>query len=372
MSPGRVFLFAGGGTGGHLYPGLAIWEQLAALDPHARAIFLCSDRAIDARILSAAGVDFIVNPAKPLALRPRGLLRFLNSWGRAVREARGVIRRARTGGPVEVVAMGGFVAAPVVQAARAERAPVTLVNLDAVPGKANRWIAGRAQSAYTMFHVEQTTFSRAWTVVPPIVRRGAVSDLTPQQARSAAGLDPERPTLMVTGGSQGAASINRFVMELVRSQAAVLSREGWQILHQTGWDDNAEVEHAYRDAGVRAVVTKFVGAMGTWWRAATLAVARAGAGNVAEAWANATPAVFLPYPYHRDQHQKANARRLVEAGGALVLEDRIEAEANLAAHGAAVSALLTSPAGIGAMRERLRGLGPADGAERVARGLLGI
>ena len=143
----RVILFAGGGTGGHIFPALAIAERL---DAASRRVFICSDRAPDAEILRKERADFRVIPAKPFGVRPRALVMFLRSWGPSVRAARAIIRQSRAGGAeATVVAMGGFVAAPVAQAARAEGVPVLLVNMDAVPGKANRWIARRAARVVT-------------------------------------------------------------------------------------------------------------------------------------------------------------------------------------------------------------------------------
>lgn len=375
---GRVFLFAGGGTGGHIYPGLAIAEALGRLAPAAgrgavEAKFLCSDRGIDARILSQAGVAFFAVAAKPLGLRPRTLVRFLRGWGPTIRSARAEVRAARARGlEPAVVAMGGFVAAPCAQAARAERCPLWLVNLDAVPGKANRWIAGRVAPGKLLTSAPVgSAFARSWRVVPPIVRAGtALSAMTRAEARTGLGLNPQTPTLMVSGGSQGAASVNLLMAALARSRPGALS--GWQVLHQSGEDDNTALENAYTVAGVKAVVTRFVSAMGVWWRAADLAVGRCGAGTVAEAWANGVPAVFLPYPFHRDQHQRANAAPLVSAGAAVVCDDLVSAEANLPVAGAVIADLLTDGARREGMRQSAERLGPADGAERVARALLGL
>lgn len=372
--PDAVVLFAGGGTGGHIYPGLAIAEHLAALArARGRTLscrFICSDRAIDRAILEREQAEFEPSPAKPLATRPMGLLRFIRAWGPAVRHARRAIATARATAVhrdrVHLVAMGGFVAAPAAQAARVERCPITLVNLDAAPGKANRWIARRAGSAFTTFPVA-AHYAREWRSIPPIVRSAAVDPRSPAEARAALGLDASRPTLMITGGSQGAGSINRFLAALAREQPGTLA--GWQVLHQTGDDDNAALADAYARAGVPARVEKFVPGIGLWWRAADLAIARAGAGSVAEAWANAVPTLFLPYPWHKDQHQRLNAQPLVAAGAAALGTDLIEPAANVRELGPALAHLLQTHAARQAMADALARLGPADGAPRVAQSL---
>lgn len=366
-------LFAGGGTGGHIFPALAVAEALLAMRPGVQARFLCSSRPLDAQILSAqrvagAPAEFAAVPAQPFGLRPRAAIRFLASWGGAVRAGREEIRAARARGPVIVAAFGGFVAAPVVQAARAERVPTLMVNLDAIPGKANRWIARHASRVLTAAPAQGTS----WTQIRPIVRSASVTDRTPADCRAACGLDASVPVLLITGGSQGAGSINTFMGAFVREHASAIS--GWQILHQTGKDGADEMRAAYAAAGVRASVTPFITAMGLAWGAADAAVGRAGAGTVAEAWANRVPTLFLPYPYHKDQHQKFNAMPLVSTGAALLATDHIDASANMRDAGLLLASLLTNEQTQEGPRTKIRAalaaLGPADGAATVATQIL--
>jgi UDP-N-acetylglucosamine--N-acetylmuramyl-(pentapeptide) pyrophosphoryl-undecaprenol N-acetylglucosamine transferase len=378
---GHSFIFAGGGTGGHLYPGLAIATELGARAERsggtARCVFVCSNRPLDAEILGKAGVEFIVNPARPIGLRPKALTKFLWTWGRSVREARQVIQAERgTHERVTIVAMGGFVAAPVVQAARVERVPVLLVNLDAVPGKANRLIARRATKAPLGLGAYSATmvaaaYAKKWITVPPVVRREVRMPRDAATCRVSLGLDASRPVLMVTGGSQGARSLNEFVCAFAQTETGrrVLVEGGWQVLHQTGKGEDAAAARAYQAAGIDAVVVPFSDRMGEWWGAADVAIARSGAGNVAEVWATRTPTLFLPYPYHRDDHQKHNARVLVESGGAVLCTDHINAAENLKLHAGALSEVLASSNRRATMKAALEQLGPADGAERVAKAL---
>ena len=300
MTPGRtLFVFMGGGTGGHLFPGLAIAERLReAMGERADFLFLCSDRAVDREILSeervgGAPVTFEPLPAKPLVMRPAGLVRFVGSWGPSVRAARAFLGHAKGAEyeRVRAVAMGGFVAAPASQAARAERVDLTLVNLDAVPGKANRWIAKRAQRVLTAVDAGPAD----WQRIGPIIRRAALAPGPAAECRTRLGLEPEAPVLLVTGASQGARSLNELMMALASERAGAIA--GWQVLHQTGAQGEGSIEEmraAYAAAGVRAIVQPFVREMGVWWGAAELALARAGAGIVAEVRANRVPAVFAP------------------------------------------------------------------------------
>ncbi|GMV26673.1 MAG: UDP-N-acetylglucosamine--N-acetylmuramyl-(pentapeptide) pyrophosphoryl-undecaprenol N-acetylglucosamine transferase [Phycisphaerae bacterium] len=364
-------IFAGGGTGGHIFPGIAIAESLQSMHgDRADCCFAVSDRPLDAEILRVAGRQFVVIPAAPFSARPRKLLRFVGRWGRAVRTARELIRgmKASCGGGVDVLAMGGFVAAPVVQAARVEKVPVTLVNLDAAPGLANRWIARRAARVCSAMEVEAGQLGTGRVqMVPPIVRRAARAAGTAAECRRMLGLDPNRPTLLVTGASQGARSINAFVAQFAAGRAGLLQQAGWQVIHQTGKGEAAAAEQAYAAAGVPAVVREFIDEMGVAWGAADVAVTRCGAGSVAEAWANAVPSLMMPYPYHKDQHQKKNAQVLVQAGAAVVCDDLIEPGANDRAVGTVLERLMRDPQERERMRRAFGVLGPADGADRIAK-----
>lgn len=364
-SPATI-VFAGGGTGGHLYPALAVAEQVAAVSPSTRCVYLCSPRPIDARILDAEGAEYHVIPAQPLGFHPARLLRFLRAWPSAVRESGRVLTELVRRGPVHVVAMGGFVAAPVVHAARSLRLPVTLVNLDAVPGKANRWMARRAD------RILDAASSNTWPAaetIRPIVRAAAVGSNTggPEECRASLGLDPSMNTLFATGGSQGARTINDLMAVLLRTHRPAF--EGWQVYHQTGEGADAEMQRVYDEAGVPARAVAFCRTMGLAWGAADAAVARCGAGTVGEVWANQVPALFLPYPFHRDQHQKRNAERLVAVGGGVLCRDWVDASRTAAAAGPVLASMLTDQVRRSSMRQALHALGPADGAAAVALAL---
>ncbi len=364
-----TYLFAGGGTGGHLYPALAIAERLIELAPDSRAVFACSTRPLDATILGAerlAGepAAFEAIPAHPFGIRPRVLWRFVTTWGRAVRAGRDMIRARE---PACVVAMGGFVAAPVAQAAVAQRRRLALVNLDAVPGRANRWIARRAGRIFT----GPDAGPASWERVGPIVRRAAMAPAPREECRRRLGLDPSRPTLLVTGASQGARSINQAMSLLTRGRPALFAEGRWQVIHQTGPGEVDAAREAYASAAIPALVAEFLSPMGVAWGAADAGVGRAGAGIVAEAWANGVPMVFMPYPHHRDQHQRANALPLVRAGAAELIEDLADPERTAPALGDALVRVM-DPARRAGMVDALRSLGPVRGAERVAAGLLAM
>jgi UDP-N-acetylglucosamine--N-acetylmuramyl-(pentapeptide) pyrophosphoryl-undecaprenol N-acetylglucosamine transferase len=371
----RSFIFAGGGTGGHIFPALAIAEALRAIAP-VRTTVVCSDRPLDADLLARAVAEhqtdaFVPIAARPFGARPRMLAALARSWGPSLRRVRALIQEERaTGAEVAMVAMGGFVAAPAVQAAHAERCPVALVNLDAVPGLANRWIARRARPRFAVVAAPDTPRGVAWTVTPPIVRRSVLEPIDPREARRSLGLDPDAPTLLVTGGSQGARTINAFMILFSQAHAEALKDQRWQILHQSGADHAEAMTRHYHDLQIPARVEPTFAAMGPAWAAADAAVGRAGAGTVAESWATRTPTLFLPYPYHKDQHQRRNALPLAERGAALLGVDRIDPAANFRDNAPALFALLADSDHRQAIADALARLGPADGADAIARALL--
>ena len=368
--PTRAFIFAGGGTGGHIYPALAIIEQLNALDPNARCEILCSDRPNDRTILEQHDIPFAPLPAKPFGSRPRALIGFVTSWGPSVRQTREAIRRLkRDHGRVTLVAMGGFVAAPGARGARCEKTPVMLVNLDAVPGKANELIARKANTIYTACDIDA---HNDWKRVPPIVRASTTQRMAPADARRAFGLDPNTKTLLITGGSTGAESLNRLLPALVQACSDAFS--GWQIIHQTGKQisdpELNELRSIYADSKIAAWVEHYIDDMGAAYGASDLGIGRCGAGTVAECWGANLPSIFFPYPYHKDQHQLHNAKPLIEIGGAIACRDQIDPETNLREHKDTLCELLIDPDQRAQMRAKLQSLGDPDGAARIARALL--
>ncbi|MFK7885108.1 MAG: glycosyltransferase [Phycisphaerales bacterium] len=354
-------IFAGGGTGGHIYPALAIAEQAREIDPEVGTHFVVSKRPVDASILDPERVAYTPIPACPPIGKPIPALRFALSWIPAVRATKRVLRMHEREGPTVLVAMGGFVCAPAVAAAQSMRLPVVLVNLDAVPGKANRHVSRHAERVWSACATDQN-----WDEVGPIVRKSLTDIASPMEARKRFGLDASTRTFLVTGGSQGAKSINDLMLKLLADHHG--SFDGWQAIHQTGGQhDPAPIRVAYERAGIRAWTDRYIGDMPGAWAAADLSIGRCGAGTVAEAWATRTPAVFFPYPYHADDHQRHNARPLARLGAALVLDDHVEPAKNALDHGSTILALLTDPSRLDALREPALRLPPVDGAAQIAR-----
>lgn len=368
-----TILFAGGGTGGHLFPSLAIAQRLpesVAGDPAValRSHFLCSDRQIDASILQKAGVQFTPLPVKPLPRGPLAAIRFVLSYWKSRSIAKQLIR---TMNAKAIVAMGGFVSGPVVSAARSLGVPVMMVNLDAVPGKANRWLAGKCDHLFTVYPTDQLGTRRV-DLVPMPLRQSCLASGDRASCRAAMGLDPERPVLLVTGASQGAESLNQMMIELLSRVPVQAMLARWQLLHLAGPGRDGDVRKAYEEAGLRHVVLDFCDTMGQAWGAADLAISRAGAGSVAEAVANAVPTVFLPYPHHKDQHQRLNAAPIVEACGAVLFDDHVDPVENADRLQMPIMQIMDNPDRLERMRANLRRIHPGDGATRLAREALDL
>ncbi len=374
----HTVLFAGGGTGGHVYPNVAIVERM--LDANASAEvalasrpsgpelaphFLVSDRPGDARTMEKLGWPFTASPVRPLpsARKPWLAVPFLLAWRRAVKECRALIRERSI---AAVVASGGFVSGPALVAARELGIPRAMINLDAIPGKANRRLHPACTAVFTAFPTALLPGARH---VGLPLRRASIGTGDRRDARARLGLDPDRPVLFVTGATHGAESLIKTMIALAHDARRVGALREWQVLHQVGTFDPAIPRAAYERAGLPAVVVAYLDRMGDAWHAADIAVSRAGAGSVAEAWANATPTVFLPNPYHADGHQRANAEPLVAAGGAVIVTDHIDAERTLAALAPVLGELVADPSKRVAMHDALVHTRPPDGAEALAKWL---
>jgi len=357
------FLFAGGGSGGHISPGLAIAERLLEQDKSAQVIFYCSDRPLDHQMLDAAGHMHHALPILPPGKTPTKLIHFLRSYRQSYRIAK---ERLVDDNIQHVVALGGFVSVPVVRAASSLKIPITLINLDQPPGRANRWIRRSCTRIWSACDLPDHPNFAERVVGKPIRRSTIATDDAPI-CRRALGLDPDRHTLLVTGASQGATSINNFMPIFAEREKELFA--SWQIYHLAG-ANASEIQSAYNQSGVPAKVDIFQEVMAHARGAADLAISRAGANSVAEAAANAVPTLFLPYPYHRDQHQRYNAQNMVEQGGAIIVQDHINPADNMTHLGPPLRELMENASKREMMRQQLQTNLPPDAAETIAKLLL--
>ncbi len=336
---------------------MAILERLAETGDDWQAIFLVSRRPLDGSMLASQQSAFIPLPVQPLTRRPWAWPAWGLNWLASAKQIRCLYERHRS---AVVVCTGGFVSGPAVIEANAMGMPIALVNLDAVMGRANRLLARRASVVFSSYPIN--AWPKARKIGVPL-RRNVLGRGDRATACSRLGLEPDRPTLMICGGSQGAQTINDMMLHLVR-QRAIDSR--WQLVHLTGTADAQGVRQAYARAGMAAVVLAFSDAMGSLWASADLAICRAGANTVAEVWANAVPTIFLPYPFHHDQHQHLNARPLVELGAAKVVEDLIDPQETAKHMAPLLAKLMNDQGGRLKMADLMRQKTPSDGAADVA------
>lgn len=313
MEPGTDphIVIACGGTGGHLYPGLAVAQRLA--DRDVRVTLMVSPKEVDQRGLRCEQRHRVVTIPAVGFSATRGLRFLVQAW-RSYRMARRDFRESR---PDVYLSMGGFTSAPPAWAARAAGLGVVFHEANAVPGRANRWLAQFARRGYLFFPEAACWIRRCATEVVGMPVRDQFQPMDPSACRAGLGLAPNRPVLLVMGGSQGATAINRKLLHA----APLLAKRvpGLQFLHLTGSRDEGWVRDGYRAAGLAAVVRSFLTEMEYALGAADAAVTRAGASSIAELAAMRVPALLIPYPHAADDHQVQNARALERTGAAWFL-----------------------------------------------------
>jgi UDP-N-acetylglucosamine--N-acetylmuramyl-(pentapeptide) pyrophosphoryl-undecaprenol N-acetylglucosamine transferase len=349
---GLSVLIAGGGTGGHVYPGLAVARELMRRRPDATVTFVGTARGLEATIVPREGfsLDLIRSAGlrgKSLAARGRGL----GLLPVSARDAWRVISKRR---PAIVIGVGGYSAGPVVLLAAWRRVPTMVLEQNAVPGVTNRWLARWVDAAAVNYDETLSYFRGKGFVAGNPVRP---EFLAPRPEPEAPGGGRRR--LLVLGGSQGAHAINVAMV----AAAAELVRTGIvELVHQTGPRDVGMVRQEYERRGVPARVEAFLDPVVDAMSAADLIVCRAGATTLAELAALGRPALLVPLPTATDDHQRRNAQ-VVSAAGAAVVVDEIGLSAPVLVH--AVSTLLADAGRLTSMRAAMRQFARPDAAERI-------
>ena len=346
-------LLAGGGTAGHTSPLLATADALRRLDPDIEITCLGTPRGLETRVVPAAGYALELIAPVPMPRRPGAdLVKVPARLRGAVKETLAVFDRVR---PDVVVGYGGYVSVPAYLAARHRKLPLVVHEQNARPGLANKLgarIAGRVAVSFP-----DTPLRHAEYVGLPLRRMisGLDRAASRSEARAFFGLDPDLPTLLVTGGSQGATRLNQAVSGAAES----LAEAGIQVLHVQGKHGGAEPA----PTSLPYVVLDYVDRMDLAYAAADLVVCRAGANSVIEAAATGLPAILVPLPIGNGE-QELNARSIVDAGGALLVAD---ASVNPTWVAATVPALATDPARLQQMSVAAAALVPRDADEKLAR-----
>ncbi len=346
-------LVAGGGTGGHVFPGIALAEEVVGRHPQNDVVFAGTARGLEAEVVPAAG--FPIELIRVQGLKGKGLAALLTGLlvlPRAFLQSLRILRKWR---PDVVVGVGGYASGPVVLAAWLLRVPTALQEQNALPGLTNRLLGRFVQAAFTAFPQAGRYFGRAQVhqLGNPIRRQLLENYMHPSVAH-------DRPRLLVFGGSQGAHALNMRVVEALPHLADL--RDRLRITHQTGVSDREAVERATRAVGFEPDVRAFITDMSAAYAAADLVVCRAGATTLAELTVCRKPSILVPFPAAADNHQVKNAESLVEAGAAVMIEERDLTGEVLAAE---IRAILTDPERREAMARAAGRLGSPQAASEI-------
>lgn len=344
-------IFAGGGTGGHLFPAVALAQLLLQQDERAEVLFVGTERGIEQRLLPKLGLPLVtVDMVGLLGRGWRGRLEVGPRLVKSLIQSLGIIRKFK---PDLVVGVGGYASVPLALAAKILGIPLVIHEQNATPGLSNR-VLGRLSNLVCLSYANSAErFGKANTLVTGNPLRAGFSDVS-------AAL-PEQVQILVFGGSRGARAINQAVTGML----AMLKQLPQQpfILHQTGEDDFESVARAYRDAGYGdAKVVPFIDDMVNAYEQSQLVICRSGATTLAELTCCGRPALLIPFPYATGDHQTTNAMTLVDAGAAVMIAQR---ELNGETLATEVASLLADKDALQKMAARGRKLGRPDAGRKI-------
>jgi len=348
-------VFAGGGTGGHIYPAIAVADELRRRHPDIESIFVGTRSGLERRIVPEAGygIEFIF--AK--GLRGRGLLgKFITIAGISIGvfQAISILTRLK---PILVFGSGGFASAATLIAASLLRYPIAIQEQNSIPGLTNRMLARYARRVYTGFKMAGGYFKKhpglSYTGNP---LRSAFFEEIDCNPRAHFGLSEKSPVVLVFGGSRGAHSLNVSAVEMFKRMKNV------QGIIQTGERDFEWVRKELQEYADRVVVRKYLDRIVLAYRASDIVVARAGALSVSEISCMRVPSILVPYPYAADDHQYFNARELADVGGCIVVRDKELSGEKLALM---VEDLISDPKRLSRMREALTEVSVCNATERI-------
>jgi UDP-N-acetylglucosamine--N-acetylmuramyl-(pentapeptide) pyrophosphoryl-undecaprenol N-acetylglucosamine transferase len=344
-------LVAGGGTGGHVFPGIALAEEVVTRHPQNDVVFVGTARGLEAQVVPAAGYPIELVEVK--GLKGKGLWGMLGNLLLLPRAFAQSVRILRAWRPDMVVGVGGYASGPLVLAAWLLRIPTAVQEQNAVAGLTNRILGRFVKAAFTAFPEAAGDFpTRKVHQLGNPIRRSLMENFMRPSTEHA------RPGLLVFGGSQGAHALNMRVVEALPHLADLKDRLA--IVHQTGARDREQVERGYRAVGFQPDVRDFITDMSRAYAEADLVLCRAGATTLAELTVCKKPSLLVPFPAAADNHQVINAQSLVNAGAATMIEERDLTGELLAAE---VRAILQSPG----RREKMARAAGRLGAPAAAR-----
>ncbi len=362
-STSPLFLFAGGGTGGHLFPGLAVAAALQIRQPTARIQFVGSERSLERALVIQHGYDHRTLPSEPLTQLWRRPWSFaLRNW-RAYRIAREWLQAER---PAAVIGLGGFASAPIVLAAHRLGVPSVLLEQNSIPGKSTRWLSRWASVVCLAYPQSVAHFNcRVQTRLTGNPLREEIAALAGHER-----FETSPPTLLILGGSQGAQPLNAAVVAMFQSQPDLLP--GWRIVHQTGAAQSNSVQQSYQSLALSTDVAPFFHDMQERYAAATIVISRAGATTLAELACAGVPAILIPYPQSADNHQWHNAEAFAEAGAAMTCEQTATPQQTAINLARQVVALAQAPSRRADMSEAMHCLAQPNATAQVVDAVLQV
>ena len=308
-------IIAGGGTGGHLFPGIAIAEEFKERGDENEVLFVGTEKGIEARVLPKLGwpVRFI----SAEGIKGKGALSKIRALYKLIPGFFESVKVIKEFGPDAVIGVGGYASAPLLMAARFLRIRTAIHEQNALPGVTNRTLGKVVNTVFVSFPGSIGFFPEGKVVVSGNPLRREILKGLKRPAVSSQ--QSEKKTILIFGGSLGAHRINMAVLEMI---GQINEPDRWRIIHQTGEKDYKEVKEGYIEADWQTDVRPFIYDMASAYSEADLVICRAGATTVAELTAAGKPAILIPYPFAADDHQRVNAESLVKAGGGVMILEK--------------------------------------------------
>ncbi len=352
-------LICGGGTGGHIYPGLALARYLLDQDKNSQILFVGTNRGLETRVIPRAGFNLEVLPVRAFTKSTlQDKTTTVLDLFRSIKQARDIIKNFK---PQVVVGTGGYAAAPVCVASILQRLPVILHEQNAIPGRTNRLLGSKVRRICVSFSDTQKYFPRERTIFTGNPRASEVAHISKEEGKKRLKeLDPQLKTMLVFGGSQGAKRLNQVMVEFIRKKTIPL---GYQILYITGELYYDEIISELKETDTnRLIIKPYLDDMPAAMAASDIAITRAGATAIAELTAIGLPAILVPSPNVAHNHQYYNALMLENNGAAKIIEEKDFTQAYLSEQ---LEKILGDPGLMEKMALQSKNLGMTDAAGKM-------
>lgn len=353
-------VIAGGGTGGHLFPGIAIAEEFLRRDKKTEVLFVGTQRGIESKLLGPSGYKLSTIDVEGIKGRGiRALIKGFYQIPQSMWQSRRILKEFRPG---IVIGVGGYASGPAVLAAYFMGLPTAIAEQNAAPGITNRILGKFVDKIFVTYAATADSFPASKVLVSGNPVRAAFTSV---RSRQQAAKDFQQ--LLIFGGSQGAQAINKSIVEMLPQLQKI--KNNIRILHQTGARDVEPVSEAYARYGIRAEVTAFIVDMADAYRQADLIICRAGATSLAEITTAGKAAILIPFPFATNDHQTKNAEAMAEKGAAIMIQEKDLSGDKLFA---VVEKLLQDPQKLRLMEENSATLGDVNAAATIVDACLGL